>query len=50
MVARLANVPIDTRNGVGAGGGRVVGWYPIVRFFFSMLLFESFIHIGVRGS
>lgn len=30
VIARLANLPIDIRNGVGAGGGRVVGWYPIV--------------------
>jgi hypothetical protein len=29
-VARCANLPIDIRNGEGVGGGRVVGWLPIV--------------------
>ncbi|KAJ3858689.1 hypothetical protein EV359DRAFT_51930 [Lentinula novae-zelandiae] len=30
VVARLANLPTDIRNGVGEGGGRVVGWLPVV--------------------
>ncbi|KIK18741.1 hypothetical protein PISMIDRAFT_14126 [Pisolithus microcarpus 441] len=31
VVARLANLPTWIRNGEGIGGGRVVGWLPIVR-------------------
>ncbi|KAF5380684.1 hypothetical protein D9757_007079 [Collybiopsis confluens] len=31
VIARLANLPIEIRNGAGLGGGRVVGWHPIVR-------------------
>ncbi|KAG1808131.1 hypothetical protein EV424DRAFT_1574699 [Suillus variegatus] len=31
VVARCANLPIGIRNGEGLGGGRVVGWLPIVK-------------------
>lgn len=31
VVARLANLDAYVRNGVGTGGGCVVGWLPIVR-------------------
>jgi hypothetical protein len=30
VVARCANLPSGLRNGNGLGGGRVVGWLPIV--------------------
>lgn len=30
MLARCANLPIEIRNGKGLGGGRLVGWLPIV--------------------
>jgi len=30
VVARCVNLPINIRNGNGVGGGRVVGWLPIV--------------------
>ena len=30
-MARIANLPVKIRNGEGIGGGRVVGWLPIVR-------------------
>jgi hypothetical protein len=30
VIARLANLPITIRNGNGVGGGRVVGWLPLV--------------------
>lgn len=30
VVARCANLPTDIRNSNGVGGGRVVGWLPIV--------------------
>ena len=30
IIARCANLPTDIRNGTGLGGGRVVGWLPIV--------------------
>ncbi|KAG2065452.1 hypothetical protein BDR04DRAFT_1130398 [Suillus decipiens] len=30
VVARCANLPVGIRNGEGIGGGRVVGWLPIV--------------------
>ncbi|EIW81648.1 hypothetical protein CONPUDRAFT_165732 [Coniophora puteana RWD-64-598 SS2] len=31
VVARIANLPTSIRNGEGFGGGRVVGWLPIVK-------------------
>ncbi|KAG1761725.1 hypothetical protein EDD22DRAFT_619601 [Suillus occidentalis] len=31
VVARCANLPIGIRNGEGLGGGRIVGWLPIVK-------------------
>lgn len=31
MYAKLANLPSEIRNGNGIGGGRVVGWLPVVR-------------------
>ncbi|KAG1765483.1 hypothetical protein EV702DRAFT_981531 [Suillus placidus] len=30
VMARCANLPVDIRNGEGIGGGRVVGWLPII--------------------
>jgi hypothetical protein len=30
VIARCANLPIEIRNGNGLGGGRVVGWLPVV--------------------
>ena len=30
VFARLANLPVNIRNGEGVGGGRLVGWLPIV--------------------
>jgi len=30
VIARCANLPSNIRNGEGVGGGRVVGWLPIV--------------------
>jgi hypothetical protein len=30
VMARLGNLPVDIHNGNGVGGGRVVGWLPIV--------------------
>ena len=32
VMARIANLPVDIRNGEGTGGACVVGWLPIVRF------------------
>ncbi|KAH7919486.1 hypothetical protein BV22DRAFT_1075186 [Leucogyrophana mollusca] len=31
VVARCANLPVEICNGDGVGGGRVVGWLPIVK-------------------
>ncbi|KAG2103715.1 uncharacterized protein F5147DRAFT_746667 [Suillus discolor] len=31
IVVRIANLPVEIRNGTGVGGGRVVGWLPIVK-------------------
>ncbi|KAF9024771.1 hypothetical protein BDP27DRAFT_1248625 [Rhodocollybia butyracea] len=31
VIARCANLPQDMRNGVGLGGGRLVGWLPVVK-------------------
>jgi hypothetical protein len=36
VIARCANLPAEIRNGNGFGGGRVVGWLPIVRFSLSL--------------
>ncbi|KAI0055128.1 hypothetical protein BV25DRAFT_1816053 [Artomyces pyxidatus] len=30
VMARCANLPVEIRNGEGVGGGRVVGWLPIL--------------------
>ena len=30
MIARCTNLPVKLRNGDGIGGGRLVGWLPIV--------------------
>ena len=30
VIARCANLPVELRNGIGLGGGRVVGWLPVV--------------------
>ena len=30
VIARCANLPVEIRNGKGIGGGRVVGWLPVV--------------------
>ncbi|EIW78662.1 hypothetical protein CONPUDRAFT_156628 [Coniophora puteana RWD-64-598 SS2] len=31
VVARIANLPVQIRNGTGVGGGHLVGWLPIVK-------------------
>ena len=30
VIARCTNLPVKLRNGTGLGGGRIVGWLPIV--------------------
>ena len=30
VILRCANLPVEIRNGTGIGGGRVVGWLPVV--------------------
>ena len=30
VIARCTNLPVNLRNGTGIGGGRIVGWLPIV--------------------
>ncbi|THH15034.1 hypothetical protein EUX98_g9526 [Antrodiella citrinella] len=30
IIARIANLPVDIRNGSGLGGGKVVGWLPVI--------------------
>jgi len=37
VVSRCANLPINIRNGNGVGGGRVVGWLPIVRSYVNFI-------------
>jgi hypothetical protein len=40
----IGNLPVEIRNGTGVGGGRVVGWLPIVSY--SIILFTHLvIHI-----
>ena len=34
VIARCTNLPVEIRNGNGIGGGRVVGWLPIVSLFY----------------
>jgi hypothetical protein len=42
---RCANLPISIRNGEGFGGGRVVGWLPIVKcYVLSVLLIIDHYH------
>ncbi|KAG1756155.1 hypothetical protein EDD22DRAFT_981579 [Suillus occidentalis] len=31
IIVRIANLPVEIRNSTGVGGGRVVGWLPIVK-------------------
>ena len=31
VMARIANLPVEIRNGEGHGGGRIIGWLPVVR-------------------
>ncbi|KAG1905440.1 uncharacterized protein F5891DRAFT_931245, partial [Suillus fuscotomentosus] len=31
IVVQIANLPVEIHNGMGVGGGRVVGWLPIVK-------------------
>lgn len=38
VVSRCANLPVDIRNSTGVGGGRLVGWLPIVSPEFQMLI------------
>ena len=40
-MARILNLPTDICNGSGVGGGRLVGWLPIV----STFLRSHFAHI-----
>jgi hypothetical protein len=37
-MVRCANLPVHIRNGEGIGGGRVVGWLPIVSLRCSMII------------
>ena len=41
MIARCANLPTKIRNGTGLGGGRVVGWLPVVslNFYYPFFIF-----------
>ena len=39
MIARCANLPVEIQNGNGLGGGRIVGWLPIVCFNIYCFLF-----------
>ena len=32
VIARCANLPVELQNGIGIGGGRVVGWLPVVGY------------------
>lgn len=36
ILARCTNLPTDVCNGEGIGGGRVVGWLPMVRIYSSL--------------
>jgi hypothetical protein len=33
VIFRCTNLPVGLRNGTGLGGGRIVGWLPIVGLF-----------------
>ncbi len=41
VVARIANLPTAIRNSNGVGGGRLVGWLPIV-----CVLIQRYLHIN----
>ena len=46
VMAKIANLPVDIRNGEGTGGACVVGWLPIVRF--TLVLQNSKLEIYYR--
>ena len=48
VVARCANLPVELRNGIGLGGGRVVGWLPIVCYDVHYLYFILTISLSLR--
>jgi hypothetical protein len=48
VIARCANLPVEIRNGNGLGGGRVVGWLPIVRFDIYYCPHFSYLMISLR--
>jgi hypothetical protein len=33
VIARCTNLPVSLRNGTDTGGGRIVGWLPIVSLY-----------------
>jgi hypothetical protein len=39
VIVRCANLPTKIRNGTGLGGGRVIGWLPIVGSLLSLFPF-----------
>ena len=39
VIARIANLDVGVRNGIGPGGGQVVGFLPIVWFDLIQLLY-----------
>ena len=48
VIARCANLPVEIRNGNGLGGGRVVGWLPIVCFNIYFFFCFSCLRISLR--
>ena len=52
VVARIANLPTEISNSDGAGGGRLVGWLPIVRTINEtawLISKVSWSFVGIRG-
>jgi hypothetical protein len=45
VIARIANLPVDIRNGEGIGGGQVVGWLPIVSMLFYIIYYLTFCQV-----
>lgn len=40
-MARIGNLPVDIRNNDGHGGGRIVGWLPIVSFHIIYIIYPA---------
>lgn len=50
VIARSANLPAEMRNSTGFGGGRLVGWLPIVRINLKIIIYGSTLIVTLLNS